>query len=263
MGPDRHPVQAQLSARKTMNQPENEVSHASGITPSTCSSYQRSAPCKSSCNPQSAIRNPQSPHGKLRVQAATLIGSPGGFNELWFLIAVLLLTLRIFADESSPVSQEDQKTALAVEALARLQNVDLEQDVRLKQTVLKVLDKTRGTGNFVKLVQQFKLKNQEPGLLEVAARNSTNETGVEAIRLALADKDLSLIEQVLRSTNKDTSIKIAEVLGNSSDKTAVKLLLPLVEDATIDRALRPHSVRSSPRTQTGATDLLPPPKHEK
>src|SRR5436190_996005 len=142
---------------------------------------------------------------------------------------ILLLGVTLCAQERSP-SDDAQKTALAVEALTRLQNADLDQNPRLKQTVLRVLEKTRGTPSFVKLVQQFKLKDQDAGLLDVATRNSTNETGVEAIRLVLANKNSSMLEQSLRSTNKDQAIKTAEVLGNASDKSAVPLLLPLAED---------------------------------
>src|SRR5438309_10361062 len=102
----------------------------------------------------------------------------------------------VFAQQPS-ASEEEQKTALAVEALTRLQNVDLEQNPKLKQTVLRVLEKTRGTPDFVKLVQQFKLTGQERALLEAATRNWTNETGVDAIRLVLANGNSALLNASL------------------------------------------------------------------
>src|SRR5262249_10353202 len=52
------------------------------------------------------------------------------------------------------------KTALAVEALSRLPDVDLEQNSKLKETVLRLLERTRGTPGFVKLVQKFHIPNQ-------------------------------------------------------------------------------------------------------
>jgi hypothetical protein len=60
---------------------------------------------------------------------------------------------------------EAEKTALAVEALSRLQGVDIDANPKLKETILKVLGKIRGTANFVKLVQQFNLSGQNAGLL--------------------------------------------------------------------------------------------------
>src|SRR5438046_903877 len=109
------------------------------------------------------------------------------FGLLILTLCAFALLQPAFSDEPAPpapsLSADDQKTTLAVEALTRLQNVNLEQNAKLKETVLKVLERTRGSANFVKLVQQFKLPNQDAGLLDVALRNSSNETGVEAIRL--------------------------------------------------------------------------------
>ena len=72
------------------------------------------------------------------------------------------------ANQASSGAADPERTAMAVEALTRLQGIDLDQNPKIRQAVLKVLEKTRGTGSFVKLVQQFKLTDQDPGLLEVA-----------------------------------------------------------------------------------------------
>src|SRR6266516_3389102 len=84
---------------------------------------------------------------------------------------------------------EAEKTALAVEALGRLQDTDLETNGKLKETVLKVLHRTRGTPGFVKLVRQFKLTGQNAGLLEVTLAQPGSESGVEAMRMILASGD--------------------------------------------------------------------------
>lgn len=173
-----------------------------------------------------------------------------------FLAVICLTWASALAAEQPGTSGSDDQTAIAVEALTRLQNVDLEQNPKLKQTVLRVLEKTRGTPNFVKLVQQFKLKDQDAGLLNVATRNSTNEIGVEAVRLVLANHNSPLLERSLRSTNKDQAIKTAEVLGNALDKSVVPLLLPLAEDAGIDSGLRRQAMRSLAKTFEGATAIL-------
>ena len=64
---------------------------------------------------------------------------------------------------------EADRVALAVEALTRLEGVDLNANSALKGRILQVLEKTHGTPNFVKLVQHFELPDQNAGLLEVAA----------------------------------------------------------------------------------------------
>src|SRR5687767_5871055 len=55
--------------------------------------------------------------------------------------------------------------SVAVEALLRLKDIDLESNPALKAKVLKVLESTRGTTQFIHLVDQFKLQDQETGLL--------------------------------------------------------------------------------------------------
>ena len=153
-------------------------------------------------------------------------------------------------------SDDEQKVALAVDALMRLQNVDLEQNARLKETVYKLLDKTQGKPDFVRLVQHFHLPNQDDGLLDVAIRNSTNETGVVAIRLVLANKELELVERTLRETNSDAALRLSTLLGQVPDRLSVKLLAPLAQDASIDSGLRRQSVRSLARTAEGASEIL-------
>src|SRR6185436_4496029 len=123
---------------------------------------------------------------------------------------VLTLSFSLFSAEQS---EEAQRTALAVEALSRMQGVDLEKNAKLKEAVLKVLERTRGTSSFVKLVQQFKIKGQESGLLEVAVKNPSSEEGVEAMRLLLAGRNEGPLQNALQSTNGDTAVRTAEVLG--------------------------------------------------
>jgi len=155
------------------------------------------------------------------------------------------------------------RIALAVEALTRLEGVDLNANATLKGRILQVLDKTRGTSDFVKLVQHFKLPDQNPGLLEVAIAQPASESGVEAMRQVLASGGAALVRQSLESTNGLATTKTAEALGNTGDKQAVPLLLPLLSDSTRDVALRKQAVRSLARTSDGAGELLKLAKEEK
>ncbi|HUR47089.1 MAG TPA: hypothetical protein VMZ27_14515, partial [Candidatus Saccharimonadales bacterium] len=118
-------------------------------------------------------------------------------------VFVVVASCSLFSAESP---EEAERTALAVDALSRLQGVDLEQNAKLKSTVLKVLEKTRGTPSFLKLVQHFNVKGQESGLLEVAQKNPASEEAVEAMRLLLSGNDDSVIRHALQSTNVDGAI---------------------------------------------------------
>jgi putative heme-binding domain-containing protein len=168
-----------------------------------------------------------------------------------------ILRLSTAQEEQGGISSaEAERTAIAVEALLRLQGVDLNQNPKLKDAVLRLLEKTRGTPNFVKLVQQFKLTNQNVGLLAVAIQNPAADAGVEAMRLILASKDLGLLRDALESTNVNPAVKAAEALGTTAEKETVKLLLPIVSDARRDSALRKQAVRGLVQTSEGAAAIL-------
>lgn len=162
-------------------------------------------------------------------------------------------SLSVAAAEANP---ENDKTALAVEALSKLQGVNLETNAKLKETVLKILEKTRGTPSFVKLVQQFNLSGQNRGLLEVALAQPSSDSGVQAMRLLLAGDGTALVSETLAGTNVLAAAKTAEALGHTGGNQTATLLLPIVTEAHRDPMLRRQAVRSLAKTHDGADALL-------
>ena len=64
---------------------------------------------------------------------------PSSFDiRHWWFVVMCAVVL-------SASAQSGDRTSLAVEAVTRLQNVDLSQNAKLKETVFKLLDRTRGT----------------------------------------------------------------------------------------------------------------------
>jgi putative heme-binding domain-containing protein len=151
---------------------------------------------------------------------------------------------------------EQQRIDTAVEALTRLENVNLDEKPAVKAAVERVLEKTRGTPNFVRLVQHFKLTNQNAGLIEVAINNPTDESGVAAMRLVLASKDLAVVKDGLQTTNRANAVRLVEAMGNAREKQVVPVLEPLVTDESGSPEIRRAAVRALARTQDGAAALL-------
>ena len=156
--------------------------------------------------------------------------------------------------QSAEPDAEAQKTALAVETLTRLQSTDLSINPKLKEAVFRVLERTRGTPNFVKLVRHFQIPNQETGLLEVVLAQPMAESA-EAMRLLLAG-DVAPLQQALTGTNVSVVLKVVETLGNAGEKQANPLLLAIVTDAKKDAAVRRQAVRSLVKTADGAREVL-------
>jgi putative heme-binding domain-containing protein len=165
-------------------------------------------------------------------------------------MAISLLAVRA-ADTTTP--ELDERTAIAIEALSRLKGMDLEANPGVKAAVSKVLDQVHGRPQFVELVRDFKIKGQEPALVELAIQNPGNNTGADAARLLLENEATELIRAALKATN---AVPLVEALGNTSDKRVVPLLEPLVPDMTRDPVLRKQAVRSLALTQEGAAALL-------
>ncbi len=219
--------------------------------------------CGGACPTRKGRR--ESPGGRKSSPAGIML--PGGCgwdsrlhtaHRSFQLVILMFLWIGSFGAQDQAFCQsasaEPDRTAIAIEALSRLKGMDLEGNPSLKAAVLKVLEKTRGTPNFVKIVQDFQLPGQNAGLLEVALQHPADEFGVEAMRLVLAGKDLSLVNDALRATN--TAARAAEVLGNTRDQVVVPILLPLVTDDHRDAAVRRQAVRSLSQTREGAAGLL-------
>ena len=166
-----------------------------------------------------------------------------------------LLIILFCALALSVLAQSDNRTSLAVEAVTRLQNVDLDQNAKLKETVFKLLERTRGTPDYLRLVKHFKLKGQQTGLMELAIAHPADEVGVEAMRLILDDDGQKLIEEKLAAADTN-AIAVAQAVGNSAKNEAVPLLLPLVNNDRASLPLRREAVRGLAKSEQGAAALV-------
>lgn len=165
------------------------------------------------------------------------------------LCATALLPTPVFGAES----EEQQKINGAVEALTRLEGVNLEEKPAIKAAVERVLEKTRGTENFVKLVGHFRLTNQNPGLIDVAARLPSSDAGVEAVRLVLRSGDVNGLKAQLGTTNGSALI---EALGHAKDRQTAPWLTAVIVDEKAPLENRRAAVRALVQTQEGAKALL-------
>ena len=112
-------------------------------------------------------------------------------------------------------AQVDDQTAVQIEALNRLRGADLESNTALKAAVLRVLDKTHGTPQFVEIVRNFSLKGHADLLLEYAIKYPAEQSAIEAFRLAVAEKGDPAISTLLASTN---AAAVVQLMANTRDK---------------------------------------------
>ena len=153
----------------------------------------------------------------------------------------------------------DEKTAVQIEALNRLKGADLEGNAALKAAVLRILEKTRGTPQFVEIVRDFNLKGHGSALLEYAIKYPGETSGIEAFRLALAEETLS-ISSLLDSTN---AVAVVKLIANTQDKDLQQHLRSLAQDSAKTLAARQAAVQMLARNEQGAAFLLELARNEK
>ena len=149
----------------------------------------------------------------------------------------------------------DAPSAVQLEALKRLQGVDLGANPSLKATVLKIVEGTRGTPQFVELVEQFKLTGQSEGLLQVALQFPGTEAGVRAIRLVHEAGDVALIKGALAG-GETNALACTQVLGNTRLPAMNALLQPVLANEAASAALRREAVKALAKNEPGARHLL-------
>lgn len=157
-------------------------------------------------------------------------------------------------------AQVDEQTAVQVEALNRLKGADLETNAALKAAVLRILEKTRGTPQFVHIVRDFKLQGHAPALLEYAIKYPNETSAVEAFRLALAEKSAPSIPALLDSTN---AVAVIQLIANTQDKDLQQHLKALAQAGSKPLPTRQAAVQSLARTEQGARFLLDLAKDDK
>ena len=169
--------------------------------------------------------------------------------------AALLCTAGYSFSAEPQTLTSEQKLEIALEALSRIKG-DINSDPQLKAAIYKLLPAVEGTPQFVQIVKRFQIRDQDKGLLNVAVKNPSEESGVEAMRLILANGDEAIVQANLASADSSIASKTAEALGNTKEKKAVSLLLPVVTDSKRDLVTRKVALKALAQTQEGAEALL-------
>ena len=148
--------------------------------------------------------------------------------KIRFLFFLLTVVAAVTVSGAEPI--DPARLTTMIEALTRLGPEQVKANPRLTEALGKVIEATRGTPQFVQLVSQFQIQGQNAGLLEVAAKNPTDDAGVTAARLVLDAGDLASVRAMLTGTNAPVAAGLVDALGNLGGKRVTEILLPLVAD---------------------------------
>jgi putative heme-binding domain-containing protein len=174
-----------------------------------------------------------------------------------FLVGVLALSI----PHSLPAgAQSDSRTMIAVEALSRLKGMDLESNPAIKAAVLRVLETTRGTPQFVEIVRDFQIQGQNDALLEFAVAHPESPAAVEALRVILASDETGRLREALSG---EQAAALVLPLGKMADRSVLPLLESLLDGSAHSLEVRKGAVRGLAQSQEGAALLLSRVRQEK
>ncbi|HYE33067.1 MAG TPA: c-type cytochrome [Methylomirabilota bacterium] len=150
-------------------------------------------------------------------------------------------------------SIDPEKLKTAVEALERLKGTDLDSNPKLKSSVGRILQATKGTPQYVQIVKDFNLKDQTHGLIEFAQLQPSSSQGVEAMRMVLEADAKDAITAALKSSKGAAT---AEALGNTGSRKMLPLLQPLLADTGLEKETKAAAIKALTRNEEGAKWLL-------
>jgi putative membrane-bound dehydrogenase-like protein len=142
------------------------------------------------------------------------------------------------------------------EAFARLGGVDLSANAELAAALESVLDATRGTGQFVDLVNRFNVADRYPELLAMATDHADIQLAVDALRVLLDRGQLELISEGLHAEDPEAVERLFTTIGAAADGRTVEMLQNILADPSQDVAHRRAAIRALGSARQGAEKLL-------
>lgn len=154
-----------------------------------------------------------------------------------------------------------RETYIIAEAISRMPANVVMKNEKYQQALAQVIDSSRGTPEFTKLIEKFHATAYYPELIAIAAQSGKSQTAVDAIRASLSLKQKALIRKALQKkggSEKEQHQKLDLIwaLGTSGHKGANTLLLNVIKDDQEPLVDRREAVRAIAKSRSGAHALL-------
>lgn len=160
------------------------------------------------------------------------------------------------ASSSTSDSTSDRDETM-IQALLRLDNVNLDESPRLKKVVLRYLDNHQGTERFLDLIDRFDIREMDAQLLEMALDQPDQTRGVRAAELLLDhDGGLDRFAKAVDADDPDRARAALTALGYTGRDPALALVTETALDTDRPKPLRVRAVRALGRTTDGQRRLL-------
>jgi putative heme-binding domain-containing protein len=161
---------------------------------------------------------------------------------LWFSLGLAIAipvgySLSVAAEDST--SDQSRRDRIVVEALMRLDDVDVNADPKLSQAVRRYLNQLNNDPSQLKIIQKLKISGLSDKLVDLAVSWGANTQSVQAMDLAIDQGSLpSLTNALMVKVPDERSLAIAKVLTLSNRKDVHEALRSLIENADVSKVIK-------------------------
>lgn len=164
----------------------------------------------------------------------------------------------------SPSSDNaDRQAFISTEALNRLQGFDVTKDAAKLAMLNKVLDGSKGTVQFLTLVDRFNLQARYPEIVDILATQPDTSVAVDAVKMLVGKEHKTLITAALKNEDPLKAANVARALGNATDNRTTPFLLAAVNDDKLPLGVRQGATKSLGKSKQGVRQLLDQVKSKK
>jgi len=156
----------------------------------------------------------------------------------------LLLALAVGVGErashaADSASEQIRRDRIVVEAIMRLENIDIREDPKLLQTVERYLSQMKSDPAQLKIIQKLKLTGFGERLVDLALLWGESSQSVQAIDLAVNQGGMKKIATALKSKMPDEpSLALSKIVALSNSKQVHELQRSLLADANVAKAIK-------------------------
>ncbi len=161
-------------------------------------------------------------------------------------------------------SEDANRQALIVtEALNRLPGFDVTKEPAKLAMLNKVLDGSKGTVQFLTLVDRFNLQSRYPEIVDILATQPDSGVAVDAVKMLVGKEHKALVTAALKQDDPLKAANAARALGNATDNRTTPFLLAAVNDDKLPLNVRQEAAKALGKSKQGVRQLLDQMKSKK
>lgn len=169
------------------------------------------------------------------------------------LILIFALTLQLDADEALRARND----AIIVRALERMPGFDYRTDQHAKAAVLRHLERSKGTPEYLNLVKKFQPDGIAEKLAAILVSDVGDSTKVEAAKVLGEVKDgPQQIRGIVFGEDAEQGAQMARILGLLGNGRAVRILSDVASDPKRPFEVRKNAVVGLARNKAGEASLI-------